>query len=99
MSEPMAAFYFLQLLRGVEFMHDNGFCHRDLKAENCMVVKKTQKLKIIDFGLARSLESAVTSTYTSQNLHLPFKSDFQDGYSRLLGTRASSDIKERSAQH
>eukprot|EP00210_Caulerpa_lentillifera_P008912 g8503.t1 len=62
MPEAMAAYYFHQLLQGVLFMHDKGFCHRDLKAENCMIVKSTQKLKIIDFGLARQLECAVTST-------------------------------------
>lgn len=62
MSESMAAYYFYQLLQGLLFMHEKGFCHRDLKAENCMIVKSTQQLKIIDFGLARQLECAVTST-------------------------------------
>eukprot|EP00210_Caulerpa_lentillifera_P006787 g6486.t1 len=60
MSEDMAAFYFHQILRGVAFMHEQTFCHRDLKLENCMVEKKTQVLKIIDFGLSKHLDSAST---------------------------------------
>lgn len=31
MEEAQAAAYFVQLLRGVSFIHANGLCHRDLK--------------------------------------------------------------------
>eukprot|EP00210_Caulerpa_lentillifera_P008905 g8496.t1 len=60
MPEEMAAFYLHQILRGVAFMHEKAFCHRDLKPENCMVEKRTQILKIIDFGLSKHLDSVNT---------------------------------------
>ena len=60
MKEEMAARYVRQLLRGVTYMHANGLCHRDLKPENCMVDRATDRLKIIDFGLSKHLDSAVT---------------------------------------
>ncbi|KAF6257642.1 kinase-like domain-containing protein [Scenedesmus sp. NREL 46B-D3] len=60
MNEPAAAFYFVQLLRGVLHMHAMGYCHRDIKPENCMVERATQRLKLIDFGLSKHLESVAT---------------------------------------
>ncbi|KXZ55808.1 hypothetical protein GPECTOR_2g1358 [Gonium pectorale] len=60
MPEDMAAFFFTQALRGLVFMHANGFCHRDIKPENCMVDLETQQLKLIDFGLSKHLHSAKT---------------------------------------
>ena len=60
MTEKQAAHYFKQIHLGVTFLHQNGLCHRDLKPENCMVDAKTDTLKIIDFGLSKHLESAVT---------------------------------------
>lgn len=59
--EDQARHYFLQLLSGVEFMHEHHkICHRDLKPENCMIELKTDKLKIIDLGLSKRLQSART---------------------------------------
>lgn len=46
LSEPMAAFYFQQLLDAVIFMHNNGYCHRDLKAENCVIDRATHCVKV-----------------------------------------------------
>ncbi len=46
LSEPMVAYYFQQLINAVIFMHNNGFCHRDLKAENCVVDSSTQRVKV-----------------------------------------------------
>jgi serine/threonine protein kinase len=59
-DEASAAGFFAQLLRGVTFMHASGLCHRDLKPENCMVERATNRLKIIDFGLSKHQQSAVT---------------------------------------
>eukprot|EP00889_Picochlorum_renovo_P007201 jgi/Picre1/34231/NNA_001705.t1 len=60
LQEREAAFYFAQLLQAVMFIHSHGLCHRDLKPENCMVEQATNRLKIIDFGLSRREQSAVT---------------------------------------
>ncbi|XP_051998180.1 myosin light chain kinase, smooth muscle-like isoform X3 [Xyrauchen texanus] len=51
--------YMLQIVDGVNFIHKKGIVHLDLKPENIMCVNKTgSKIKLIDFGLARRLESA-----------------------------------------
>ncbi|CAG8547252.1 13574_t:CDS:1 [Ambispora leptoticha] len=40
---------FKQLINGVEYLHEMGIAHRDLKLDNC-VVNERGILKIIDFG-------------------------------------------------
>lgn len=46
LPEPTVAHYFQQLINAVIFMHNNGFCHRDLKAENCVVDTASQRVKV-----------------------------------------------------
>jgi protein-serine/threonine kinase len=41
--------YFLQLMRGVEYIHEMGVAHRDLKPENLLLTTRGA-LKITDFG-------------------------------------------------
>lgn len=42
----------------MEFMHDKGICHRDLKPDNILVdIENNYKIKIIDFGIARKFLS------------------------------------------
>jgi serine/threonine protein kinase len=47
-------------VRGVSAIHRHGLAHRDLKPENCMVEAATGRLLIIDFGLSKRQQSAVT---------------------------------------
>ncbi|GER56056.1 kinase family protein [Striga asiatica] len=46
----------LQLLTGVEYLHDNWVLHRDLKTSN-LLLNNCGELKICDFGLARQYGS------------------------------------------
>ncbi|XP_043930851.1 myosin light chain kinase, smooth muscle isoform X2 [Protopterus annectens] len=50
--------YMRQIIDGVQFIHQQGIVHLDLKPENIMCVNKTGTgIKLIDFGLARRLET------------------------------------------
>lgn len=70
--DPMNSYdlisYFLQLCKSVEYIHLQKICHLDVKLENFVV--DTKKVKLIDFGHARSLSQPVnivlgTSRYNS----------------------------------
>ena len=51
LDEDEAAFFFYQLINGVEYIHSLGVAHRDLKPEN-LLLTENKILKIIDFGLS-----------------------------------------------
>ena len=51
LSEDEAAFFFYQLINGLEYIHSLGIVHRDLKPENLLLTGE-HILKIIDFGLS-----------------------------------------------
>ena len=51
LSEEESAFFYYQLINGLEYIHSLGIVHRDLKPEN-LLLTKDHILKIIDFGLS-----------------------------------------------
>jgi len=50
-SEPIARFYFKQMIEGLDYVHKKGVTHRDLKPEN-LLYDQEFNLKIADFGFA-----------------------------------------------
>ena len=60
LDEKQSAFYFFQLINGLNYLHINNIVHRDLKPEN-LLLAKGKILKIIDFGL---------SNYSQENEYL-----------------------------
>ena len=55
----VAVDYARQILAALEFAHRNGTVHRDIKPHN-IVVGPDGRLKVMDFGIARSASSQVT---------------------------------------
>jgi CheY-like chemotaxis protein/tRNA A-37 threonylcarbamoyl transferase component Bud32 len=53
---PRALHLYRQVLEGVAAAHDEGIIHRDIKPQNIMV-SRDDGAYVLDFGIARSLES------------------------------------------
>jgi serine/threonine-protein kinase len=49
-----------QLLEALAYAHDHGVVHRDIKPANVMAVDHGRRVKLTDFGLARSADSSLT---------------------------------------
>ncbi len=52
MSEQEAKKFFLPILKAVAYIHDQGYCHRDIKLTNILVGEDGNNIKLIDFGFA-----------------------------------------------
>jgi len=57
MNDKIVRYYFRQLLQSIEFMHNEGICHRDLKLEN-ILLDQSYNIKVSDFGFATSLRGS-----------------------------------------
>jgi predicted Ser/Thr protein kinase len=59
-----------QVLAGLREAHSQGVVHRDLKPEN-IVVARDGTVKVMDFGIARSVESGTTLTASGMVMGTP----------------------------
>lgn len=56
LSRQMVFNLFTQLMTALKQIHGQGLVHRDIKPENIFVNRKTHRLQVGDFGLAKSLK-------------------------------------------
>ncbi len=52
-----------QLVDALDYAHQQGILHRDIKPANLMLTSEPQRLKVMDFGIAR----VVSGTHTTQH--------------------------------
>lgn len=62
--------FLLQLLEGLYALHRSGIIHRDLKPSN-ILIDQEGRLKIADFGLAKSIESELYLTMAGSLVGTP----------------------------
>jgi eukaryotic-like serine/threonine-protein kinase len=95
---PLAVQLGIQALRGLEAVHASGVIHRDLSPDNLMLMEDRRgqmNLKIIDLGLARTLEADANFEITQVGMFmgkLQYCSPEQAGMSSGQTLDARSDL-------
>jgi eukaryotic-like serine/threonine-protein kinase len=65
LSEHEALRYIEQVGKALEYIHQRGFLHRDVKPHNILLRRTTKEAVLIDFGLAREFTTGRTGSMTS----------------------------------
>jgi Tol biopolymer transport system component len=82
-----------QVASALAAAHDAGIMHRDIKPENIML-RRDGLVKVLDFGLAKGTESALTSTTPEQSTVEFFETDA----GMVLGTSAYMSPEQSRGQ-
>jgi formylglycine-generating enzyme required for sulfatase activity len=57
--------YIKQVGEALEYVHERGFLHRDVKPNNIILRRDSKEAVLIDFGLARKYNAGLTGSMTS----------------------------------
>ncbi|KAL6529614.1 hypothetical protein OROGR_015237 [Orobanche gracilis] len=71
-TEPQVTCYMQQLLSGLDYCHNNGVLHRDIKGSN-LLIDNHGILKIADFGLASCFDNLQKVQLTSRVVTLWYR--------------------------
>ena len=62
-----------QVLHAVDYLHNNGVCHRDLKPDNIMFNTKSKQIKVMDFNVSKRFK--LTNEIIQKNKELFIQKD------------------------
>ncbi|CAF1567423.1 unnamed protein product, partial [Didymodactylos carnosus] len=63
LNENETRVYVKQVIEGLQYLHDHGILHRDIKLQN-LLLTENYNIKIADFGLAKKVETIDEKNHT-----------------------------------
>ncbi|CAJ0870970.1 368_t:CDS:10 [Entrophospora sp. SA101] len=98
-DEEMARMYTVEVILALEYLHNNGITHRDLKPDN-MLITSEGHIKLTDFGLSRiSIPEKSNMAFTKEDESLSIISDKKLGSKPTrtgsIDSRSSSVVHSR----
>ena len=64
------------VIKGIDAVHKAGMIHRDISPDNLMLMNKSKKIKVMDFGCARDVEANYTMSVMLKQGYAPMEQYF-----------------------